>query len=91
MNADSSEDSEDEGAAMRETFSLCRRVVELVFRNAELEAQATQTKRRILHLESRLHDNNNVVDLSSVSKEVLVVVGSFLTAEDLTNLGRTGK
>jgi hypothetical protein len=93
MNAASSEDLSEEAAReVRETFHLKRRAEELVFRNAEPEVQATRNKRCIIHLESMLHNNDdNVADLFSVGEEVLVVVVSFLPAENITNLGRTGK
>ena len=68
---------------------LRQQVGELHFRNHQLEADATQFKRRILELESML--DRDVASLLSLSEEVLVVVATFLTAEDLTNLGRTGK
>jgi hypothetical protein len=34
---------------------------------------------------------SDVAELTSVDEEVLVVIVSFLTAEELTNMGRTGK
>ena len=73
-------DSSEEAAKMRETFNIKLQVV-------ELEAETKQNKCRIAELEARI----DVTDLTCVGREVLVVIGSFLTPEMLTNLGGTSK